>query len=471
MRSLLLFAYAVHGGGLDHYGREFYIGMLKNYRGDAPDSAYLIIQSASSSSTPFKVETGNGNTYTGSATATNPGTVILSSDVVVTDNSYTHRNKGIHVFSTGSQDISVMVVNYQFGSLGDYLAYPYDNLALDRYEYFAVSTGSVVTIPPLWSLVLLVGCEDATTITITPSQTITIYANAQIANSPQITVVAGSSHTILLHRMQTYLFGNPNSDMSGTKIVSNKPLTVISGHECGSIPANTSYCQHLTEQMLPTVTWGTEFLLAPYSGRNVGQYYKVIASKNLTALTRTCGSSTAPTLMMSAGSTYTLFTPTNVYCSIVSNNPIAIHQLAPSESLDGVGGSIMSTIPAVDQYRNLVHFTTLSSSEVSSSYISVTVTSSQFSPGSILLNDRKLSCQWQSIYNSSGAVVGYGCTQSVAGGSTHIVEHAGPEAGLAVLVYGFNDTGSSYGYGAGLAYPVVRPGIYHALPNFPLDIN
>ena len=430
--------------------------MFKNYQG-ITESARLIIRSTSSSY--FRVETGIGYTYTGTTSANNPATLIISSSVVATDNTYTDRNKGIHVFSTDNFDLSVLVVNYQSGSIGDYLAYPYRNWALDKYEYFAVSTGSAVENTSLWSLVLLVGCEDATTITITPSQTITIYANAQISNSPQITVVAGSSHTILLNRMQTYLFGKPDSDMSGTKIVSNKPLTVVSGHECGNVPDSTPYCQHLTEQMLPTVTWGKEFLLAPYGGRNVGQYYKVIASMNSTIFSRTCGSSTFTTSLTSSGSTYTFFTSSNTYCSALSNNPITIHQLAPGGSLDGVGGPIISTIPAIHQYYSKpVKFTTLSNSEVSSSNISIVVTASQFSPSSILLNNQKLSCQWQSIYNSSGSVVGYGCIASVSGGSTHTVEHAGPGAGLAVLVYGFNATRASYGYVGGLTYPLIGPG-------------
>ena len=429
--------------------------MIRNLKG-YPQSARLIIRSASSSNTSFKVETVN-HTYSGSVTATNPITIFLSNDIVSIDNSYSHRNKGIHVSSTGSQDISVLVVNYRDTTIGDYLAYPYNNLVLDRYEYFAVSTGSRVTYA--WSLILLVGCEDATTITITPSQTITIYANAQTSKSPQITVYAGSSHTILLNRLQTYLFGKPDSDMTGTKIVSNKPLTVVSGHECGNVPSSTPYCEHLTEQMLPTVTWGKEFLLAPYGGRNVGQYYKVVTSQNSTTFSTTCNSSTTTTNITSSGSSSTFFTDSSVYCSVVSNSPITIYQLAPGAGLDSIGDPIISTIPAIDQYYNTVHFTTFNSSEVSHSYVSITVTASQFNSSSILLNDQPIDCVWQSIYNPSSSVVGYGCTASVSAESTHTVRHTEPRAGVSVLVYGFKKSSAAYGYIAGLTYPVVRPGM------------
>ena len=59
---------------------------------------------------------------------------------------------------------------------------------------------------------------------------------------------------------------------------------------------------------------------------------------------------------------------------------------------------------------------------------------------------------WTAIYNSGGAVVGYGCHRSVTGGTTHVVSHNNPDGKLAVVVYGWNasDHESSYGYHAGL---------------------
>ena len=77
-----------------------------------------------------------------------------------------------------------------------------------------------------------------------------------------------------------------------------------------------------------------------------------------------------------------------------------------------------------------------------------------------MLNDQPIDCDWQSIYNTSGSVVGYGCTANISAGSTHTVHHAGSGVGVAVLVYGFNFP-QSYGYNiiAGLNYPIVRPGM------------
>ena len=63
--------------------------------------------------------------------------------------------------------------------------------------------------------------------------------------------------------MQTFLFGAPGNDITGTSIVSNKPLTVISGHECGNVPDDVPRCEHITEEIPPTVHWGQQFLLTP----------------------------------------------------------------------------------------------------------------------------------------------------------------------------------------------------------------
>ena len=82
----------------------------------------------------------------------------------------------------------------------------------------------------------------------------------------------------------------------------------------------------------------------------------------------------------------------------------------------------------------------------------MSVLAQYYQPSSIRLDGQPISCSWTAIYNSGGAVVGYGCHRSVTGGTTHVVSHNNPDGKLAVLVYGWNasDHESSYGYHAGL---------------------
>ena len=218
----------------------------------------------STSSVAYTVQTYNETIATGNVTNTK---LAKLTNLVVLDSSYQHRYKGIYV--SASDEMSVLLINYRPGSIGDYLAFPVQNLNHSQYQYYAVSTGTgVFSINPE-SEVLLVGIEDDTTVTVVPTQNVTVPQNIQLSISMEMTVAAGTPFSFTLHELQTIQLGAPRNDLTGTSIVSNKPLTVISGHECGNVPDNVQYCEHLTEQIPPTVNWGQQFLLTPYSGKPV----------------------------------------------------------------------------------------------------------------------------------------------------------------------------------------------------------
>ena len=64
-----------------------------------------------------------------------------------------------------------------------------------------------------------------------------------------VNVCKGTPHHVVLHQGQTLYFDASLIDLTGTHIVSNKPLTVISGHECGQIPLGVDYCEHMTQHI------------------------------------------------------------------------------------------------------------------------------------------------------------------------------------------------------------------------------
>ena len=122
------------------------------------------------------------------------------------------------------------------------------------------------------SLFLLVGNEDNTTITIVPTQMKEVPEDSQNPSNTTTFINAGNTYIITLHLMQTLLIGSED-DLTGTQIISNIPLTDISGHEYG-IASNHQWwwnvysshdlrmwwfqwlCDYVTEQNSPTVTWG-----------------------------------------------------------------------------------------------------------------------------------------------------------------------------------------------------------------------
>ena len=70
-----------------------------------------------------------------------------------------------------------------------------------------------------FSEILLVGCEDDTTITITPTQTVSISTDPQSSSSSLQSVASGSNNQITLNKLQTLLIAKSSTDLTGSKIV------------------------------------------------------------------------------------------------------------------------------------------------------------------------------------------------------------------------------------------------------------
>ena len=426
------------------YGTDFYIGIMRNFR-EQTEYVWLYIMTTSSSPVSFTVENYINVIITGTVNNTASVNVSIPVSQVTLDSSYSNRNKGIHVYTNNGGLISVLVINYQRATIGEYIAYPSQDIAdLNQYQYYAVSIGAM----PDYTLseVLLIGVKNNTIVTIIPTQTITVPENIQNPSSPNVTITAGTPFSITLHRMQTFLFGALAVDISGTSIVSNKPLSVVSGHECGNVPSSSCCCQHLTEQIPPTVTWGRQFLLTPYSGRS-GQYYKILAAENQTTFNFTCGNGIVSTVYLStAGGTITKYSTTNTYCSIVSDKPILVNQLGASYDVDNIGDPVISMVPSIDQYSEKITFISppiSGSYPVTSHYINIAATSQD----TVLMDGSVLSLTWNTIYNDNN-IIGYGAQVQITDLNSHTITS---QSKLSVLVYGFGyATGYSYSAGVNL---------------------
>ena len=429
------------------YGKDFYVGFMRNIV-STTRSIKLIISTEDSMPVKFNIATTNGVVYSGTTTVTNTVTVNLPTSLIVKSASYNYRNNGVHVYTTGLGFISVLAIDTKWVR-GEYLAYPCQDAGSSPYEYYIVSTLT----PKRSSEFLLVGCNDNTTITITPTQTVSIPADIQSSSSSFVSVSKGNSHQVILHNMQTLLISKRSVDLTGSRIVSNKPLTVISGHECSKVPSKEPYgCDHLAEQIQPTSTWGREFFLVPFGGRDAGQYYKIMSSQDATIVIRTCNSMTASETLSSAGNYYTFFTTSNTYCFVVANKPILVAQLGLSRvNKNDIGSPILSIIPSLDQYRNRYSFKTFNTTDFNIHQISVSVPAQYYQPNSIRLDGQPLMCLWNPIYTNRGSIVGYGCHQNVTGGTAHIVSHYNPIGKLAVLVHGWS-LSKGYGYFAASHY-------------------
>ena len=428
------------------YGTEFYVGAMRNL-GGVTQELNLYITTPSVSSVSFSVQTTNGIIGSYSVNSSVPVDISLPTTLVTNDGLYSSRFKGVYINSTNGGLISVLVVNVRLaGSYGEYMTYPYQNLDLSEYQYYVVSTGTLATSVNALGEVLLVGNEDNTTVTVIPTQTVSVPIDIQ-TNSNSKTVTAGSPFNFTIHRMQTFLIGAPLLDISGTSIVSNKPLTVISGHECGNIPL-VCCCEHIAEQIPPTVTWGREFLLTPYASRSNGPYFKVVAALGSTSLNFTCSASGGNNFYLpDAGSVTTLHTSSS-YCSIISDKPVLVTQLGPSQwSGSGNGDPVISLIPPIELHQENITLVIPALSEIINNYINIATTTK----GSLYINGQLRSVTWNNIYNSMSSIIGYGTQIPFNTISTSSSYTISMQTGFTALVYGFGNY-YAYSYSAGINF-------------------
>lgn len=375
-----------------------------------------------------------------------PVTVDLPLYAIVQDYSYDQRFKGIHVYTHDkSQYISVTLYNWNDGSVGDYMPFPCNvrstesvllQESIREYEYYVMSSKTHPN-EYYWSEVLLIACQDETIITITPSQQLLIPISLQEPNSLSVVLQRGQSYSFILNAGQTLLLGSYIEDITGTEIKSTNHLTVVSGHECGNVPYNMKWCEHLTTQIPPAHTWGYEFILVPFKGRTNGQYFKAIAKGEATQLSLYCNNSDNITTMDISHTAYyqTFFVDSNTYCLLSSSKPILLVQLALGSEYNGVGDPIMIRQTPLQQFSTSpIVFEALDEEHFTSTYVSIITTDNPDNityDGKPLCNDSD-DC-FIAVYNSNNEVKGYSYAMEVESG-LHTIAGAGSISGM---VYGF----------------------------------
>ena len=404
------------------------------------DNYQLYITTLSQTNVNYTIEQKSGIIRSGRVSISSPAIVSLNTSLVSLDSSYMYRNQGIHVHSDGL--ISLIVVNNHSLSTGIYHAYPHQMFPISQYQYYAVSIGSFLS--HTMSEILLIGNIDNTTITITPTADVVVPIDIHSANSPSETILAQSTKTTKLHRFQTFLFGATGVDLSGTSIVSNQPLTVVSGHECGNIPSNIKFCDHVSEQIPPTVTWGKKFILTPYKGRTAGQYFKLIASENTTTIMHNCDSGVSTMHLAFAGGVDIFYTNYTTYCYLESDKPLLVTQMIPSRNVDRIiGDPSISILYPIDGYKRDVSFFS-NFSVITQHYINIIVTQQD----TMLMDGSVLSLLWNSICDLNNEVVGYAAQVTITSLGAHVITSTN-NVKFTVLAYGYASY-ISYSYTAGI---------------------
>ena len=449
------------GHQLTNQGNQFCIGIMRDplFNVDCFVSCMftIIIGTESTSPVAFTIEYQEYTEYHKTVRNKPFAQVFLkysaSDSYSVQTSDYINREKGICISSNGSEPLFIIYYFYFGGVTSSYLALPYQELLTDEYNYFALSSRS--SDDTYWSGFLLVGIKNNTTVTIYPSIVLNIPQDTQNKSSINKLVKPGEIHTVILHRKQTlYLGKNISSDITGTRIVSDKPLTVISGHEAGSVPSDGTL-EPMAQQLPPTQLWGDTFLIVPFAGHDKGQYIKVLASLDNTKLIYNCGEFQNETIIC-ASEFHQFFVPSDTYCYLEANNSALVGQFPASPNENTDGDTTMVLVASLNQYSNSLLFSTLNGTTEDNlnHYISISVPIEYYQPNSILYDDNMIYAQWTAIYDSGDTIVGYGCSFEVLKG-LHNVTHLDSKGRLFVMVYGFG-TGRAYAYPAGFTFSSER---------------
>ena len=364
-----------------------------------------------------------GFSYNGIATQNSSTIATLPTSLQV--GNANERNKGIYVKAEGDRKLVVYGLNYRSGSTDAFLALPCNHLPINEYEYYAVTYRNS---GQRTSAIVIVACEDDTVVN------------------------TGQSTSITLNRLQTYLIRSA-ADLTGRRITANKPIALFSNHECADVSIQSpGACDHLTEQIPPTATWGRSFLAASLFGRTSGELIRIVTAQPPTTITVNCTNGTQPVnYLLTAATNWQEFQLTlESFCSITSTAPILVMQFAGgADSGSHLGDPFTMILPPIEQFNNNNVFDVLPVYVVN--YITVYVAPEFFQADRIFIDNTALeNSPWSQIYCSGSITCGYITRVNLTTtGDHHRLYHLDQDAQVGVSVYGFNRY-NGYGYPGGM---------------------
>ena len=259
-------------------------------------------------------------------------------------------------------------------------------------------------------------------------------------------------------------------DLTGSKIVSDKPITVLSGHQCGHVPPNTSACDHMVEHIPPVENWGFRFVLAPLLERG-GDGYCFLASSDNALINVTCNNEEgiqqgSEMISLDEGEFVQTIIPTRRgFCYVEADTPVLVMHYGLGHTYDSqvVSGPFATMVPPMGQYSNNYTLVFVDSEQTNNRgerlrfqpYLTLVVPQQYYQPDSILVDNATIgslpgTIHTASVSDQSGEVKAYIIRyKSEIGLGSHRVWHTDPRAALATVVYGF-ERESTYGYLGGL---------------------
>lgn len=413
-------------------GREFWLCFMKNFRSVGSDvknrqatlRLQLFITSSFDASVTIDIEEIDYHT-----------TIEVKSNTVIPIQIpakaqlralETAERLAVHI--TADTTISVYGLNSRYQTTDTFLGLPTTVLGT---EYRAVGYTKLAS--DLLSAVSIVATEDETDVEITPTVTTT-------TGRPP-----GVPFKVRLRKGDVYTVGARwesigTCDLTGTRIVANKKISVFSGHNCAYVPSKVEACNHLVEQLPPVTAWGLHYYVGNLKERS--RYtYRVIASEDKTRVFE----NSRLISVLNAGE---LFESLNTYNSvqITADKPILVAQFAQGfKNGDSVGDPMMILVSPTQQFLNQYRFATPISGDWHH-YINVVAPTESI--GQLRLNGKRVDSTIFTVLGESR----YSLAQIQVPYGTHVIKSDAP---FGLYSYGFgykSDAYDAYGNMAGQSF-------------------
>ena len=204
----------------------------------------------------------------------------------------------------------------------------------------------------------------------------------------QISVQAAADNTVVTFRPkgaaefqvtlnagQTYMY-TANSELTGSRVLSDKPVAVFSGNRCTNIPAGVSACDHIVEQMPSVDKLSSSYLLAqtPRTGTR-GNVYRAVAAQDGTEV-RQNGTLVAT---LNAGEFFEGRVAGGL--ELVGSKPLLVAQYLIGQGEAGANTDpAMTLVPGSDQWlKSYVFATPSGSADFPTDFVSIIIRSTDLS--------------------------------------------------------------------------------------------
>ena len=299
---------------------DYYLGYFNNLGGISS----IVLINSESIPVSYSIEIPELGRTDGRVVSESAMVINLPSTMVV--HSYNEQNKGIHL-NVSSDKMTVVGQDVRIQTTTTFLALPSTQLGITNYVYY----GLVMTDKSTRNSTIMVVCtENGTMMNLTATQPVTLNAGNNITN-----ITSGREYSFEMTKFQTIYISTFN-DLSGRKIVTDKPVSIFSGDECVYIPGSIYGCDHIAEQIPPTAVWGKVFYTAPFLTRK-SYTIKTLAAYDFTNVSLYCND----TLQFNTINEGESFIKTFTLCAIHSNKNILVAQLSHGQHDDGANGDLL----------------------------------------------------------------------------------------------------------------------------------